>query len=216
MNVVIDSVVSQVGGAQQAMRWEKLLRTLAKEMLSEGWKIYCLDRGGAPEIDGTETYPFPNYRFSEGASDSQLVQKLCDFVSADVFLSGAYTTPLEVPTVQILISGSSSVPKAKEYSVRSDVEKRLALAFSTATICDSEAIGQSLLKFSVIEARGSPIISPIAWDTIVQPQGLTQFAQIVMNEIRAVHELSLTEIDQNFRAKWRRLREIQASVDVVI
>jgi hypothetical protein len=216
MNVVIDSVVSQVGGAQQAMRWEKLLRTLAKEILSKGWKIYCLDRGGAPEIDGTETYPFPNYRFSEGASDSQLLQKICDFVSADVFLSGAYTTPLEVPTLQILISGSSSVPKSKESSVRSDVEKRLALAFSSATICDSEAIGQSLLKFSAIEERGSPIISPIAWDTIGQPEGLIHFAQIVMNEIRAVHEFSLTEIDQKFRAKWRSLREIQASVDVVI
>jgi hypothetical protein len=216
MNIVIDSILSQIGGAQRAIRWEKLLRKLAAEILSKGWKMYGLDRGGAPTIEGTGTFPFPNYRFSEGASDSQLLQKICDFISADVFVSSAYTMPLDVPTLQILISGSSGMPKSNEFLVRPDVEKWLALAFSSVTICDSDAIGLSLLKLSAVEVRGSPVISPIAWDTIGEPEGLVQFAQTAVNEIGVVQELALTESDQKFRAKWRRLREIQASVDVAI
>src|SRR5258708_27671339 len=214
MNVVIDSMVSQIGGIQQAMRWERLLRTLAAEILSKGWNIYCLDRGGAPAINGMETYPFPNYRFSEGASDSQLLQKICDFVSADVFLSGAYTMSLDVSTLQILISGSSSAPKSKECSVRADVERRLALAFSSTTICDSEAIGQSLLKLSAVEERGRPVISPIAWNTTGELQGLVSFAQTVVNEARLLHQRAQTERDRRCRAKWRRLPDIHASRDL--
>src|ERR1700694_5210554 len=141
MNIVIDSILSQIGGAPIAMRWEKLLRKLAAEILSRGWKMYGLDRGGAPTIERTVTFPFPNYRFSEGASDSQLLQKICDFVSADVFVSSAYTMPLDVPTLQVLIYGNSGAPKSNESSVRPDVEKRLALAFSSVTICDSDAMG---------------------------------------------------------------------------
>jgi hypothetical protein len=216
MNIVIDSILSQIGGAQRAARWEKLLRKLAAEILSKGWKIYGLDRGGAPTIEGTVTFPFPNYRFSEGVSDSQLLQKICDFVSADVFVSSACTMPLDVPTLQILISGSSGMPKSNELLVRPDVEKRLALAFSSVTICDSDATGRSLLKLSAVGERGCPVISPIAWDTIGEPEGLVHFAQTVVNEIGVVHELALTDSDQKFRAKWRRLREIQASVDVAI
>ena len=216
MNIVIDSILSQIGDDQRAARWEKLLRKLAAEILSTGWKIYCLDRGGAPAIEGMVTFPFPNYRFSEAASDSQLLQKICDFVSADVFVSGAFTMPLDVPTLQVLIYGNSGAPKSNESSVRPDVEKRLALAFSSVTICDSDAIGQGLLKLSAVEERGSPVISPIAWDTIGEPEGLVHFAQTVVDEIRMVHERALTESDRTFRAKWRRLREIQASVDVEI
>lgn len=215
MNIVIDSILSQIGGAPRAIRWEKLLRKLVAEILSKGWKIYGLDRGGAPTIEGTVTFPFPNYRFLEGASDSQLLQKICDFVSADVFVSSAYTMPLDVPTLQILISGGYGM-KSNELLVRPDVEKRLALAFSSVTICDSDEIGQSLIKLSAVEERGSPVISPITWDMIGEPEGLVHFAQTVVSEIGVVHELALTESDQKFRAKWRRLREIQASVDVAI
>jgi hypothetical protein len=214
MNTIIDSILSQIGGAEKAMRWEKLLRKLAAEILSKGWKIYCLDRGGAPAIEGMVTFPFPNYRFSEGAADSQLLQKMCDFVSADVFVSSAYTMPLEVPTLQILISSGSGAPKSNDLPVRTNVEKRLALAFSSVAICDANAIGQSLLKLSAVEERGSPIISPIAWDTTGELEGLVSFAQTVVNETRLLHERAQTESDREFRAKWRRLREIQASVDV--
>jgi hypothetical protein len=215
MNIVVDSILSQTGGAQRAMRWEKLLRRLVDEISSKGWKIYCLDRGCAPAVEGLVTFPFPNYRFSEGASDSQLLQKICDFVSADIFVSSAYTMPLDVPTLQILISGGPSGLKAKKPLVRPDVEKTLALAFSSVTICDSDAIRKSLLTLSAVEERGSPVISAIEWDMIEEVEGIARFAQTVVNEIGVARERALTESDQKFRAKWRRLREIQASVDVV-
>jgi hypothetical protein len=214
MNLVIDSIVSQIGGAQQAARWEKVLRALAVEAASSGWRVYCLDRGGAPAIDGIQTYPFPNYRFSEAASDSQLLQKICDFLAADVFASGAYTMPLDVPTLQLLISGGSGTLEARQPAARPDVERRLALAFSSATICDAEAIGQDLLRLSAVEERGSPIMSPIAWDSPGEPAGLRRFAQTVVSETGLSYQRAQTDSDRAFRRKWRRLREIQASVDV--
>jgi hypothetical protein len=213
MRIILDSVISQVGGESAASRWRQLLQPLTLRMQSNLWTVIQLDRGRAPAIEGAVAYPFPDYRFSEGAADSALLQKFCDFLQADVFVSSAFTTPLSTSTVQLLISDSLPIGTTEPLS-RADVERQLALAFSTTVICDSEVTRRKLTELG--RASGvTPLISLIDWQTATEPEQLNRFCDLAIDRIAQAKELASTQTDRQFRTNWRRLREMQAAVDVI-
>ncbi|MBI5132515.1 MAG: hypothetical protein HZA66_24000 [Rhodopseudomonas palustris] len=214
MIIVIDSVLSQLAPQAIGARWARLSRQLVTSIATrEGATAVILDRGGTPPHDGAVTYPFPSYRFIEAAADSGLLQKFCDFVQADVFVSSGLTTPLLVPTVQLVLAAIDPAA-ADQASPRLEVERRLACAYSSATLCDSAATMKALARGRDLDGFARPEVVNIAWDSPSESETIERFCDAAVARIRQAREQAMQPNDRTFREKWRQLREMLAAVDV--
>lgn len=202
MKIVIDDTRSQLD-MEGAALWGALLPEIVSEMTRRQWQVLVLDRAGGPTCDGAECIPFPNYRISEGAADSVLIQKICDWAGADVFISSGLTTPLLTPTLQILTLEKAENGAA---SLFHHTEHRLGLGFSLAIICTSEPVAAR------VRTIGSDQASKVSSFPVNKAASKADFVQAVADRSSTILAESQAPANRAFREKWREVREIQAAV----
>ena len=205
MNIVIDDLPSQPG-IRGAAAWAMLIPQIVSELIRRQWQVLMLDRTGSEPLPGVKHVPFPSYRISHGAADSILIQKMCDWAAADLFISGGLTTPLVTPTMQILAFENAESEASSP--LLDHVEQRLALGFSSAIVCASES-ALAGVREACGELGNRVLTSPVTYD---EPASIIAFARAVADRAGMVQRDAQDPADREFRAKWRRVREIQAAV----
>lgn len=205
MSIVIDNSLSQLGTRGAAL-WKILLPEIASELFRRQWQVLVLDRANGNPLHGVTSVNFPSYRISEGAADSILLQKICDWANADVLISSGLTTPLFTPTFQILLEETSDIAAAP--GLLDHIEHRLALGFSSAVLCTSGSVSAKI-KDVCGEFMCQLITSPAS---VEEPASIAAFARAVADQVTETQRKSFAASDQEFRAKWRKVREIQATV----
>jgi len=105
-----------------------------------------LDRFNAPEFTRITKFPFPSYSSKYNAADSALIEKICQFWSADIFLSTSYTSPLSTPSIAIV---HDMIPEKFNVQVgASDLkEKEIWISHARRHICVSAQTKGDLLEF---------------------------------------------------------------------
>ncbi|AIQ89173.1 glycosyl transferase family protein [Methylobacterium oryzae CBMB20] len=141
MRILIDGVFFQLAQSGIARVWNSLIPILNSY---PDVSIILADRGNCPNIVGVKSVPFPAYHASYAADDSILLQKLCDFHRADIFLSTFFTTPLETPSVQVVYD---MIPERFSFDLRDRfwAEKETALSYARWFVCISRTTKSDLL-----------------------------------------------------------------------
>jgi glycosyltransferase involved in cell wall biosynthesis len=143
MRILIDGVFFQLAQSGIARVWNSLIPILNS---FPDVSIILADRGNCPEFEGVQSVPFPAYHASYAADDSLLLQKLCDFHRADIFMSTFFTTPLNTPSVQIVYD---MIPERFSFDLRDRfwAEKEIALSYARWFVCISRTTKNDLLHF---------------------------------------------------------------------
>ncbi len=142
MKVLVDGVFYQLATTGVARVWTSLLGRLGQ---MDGLELYLLDRGRCPDIDGVERIAFPSYTATYTASDSLLIQEICNRHRIDVFTSTYYTTTTTTPQVLMVYD---MIPEVLGFdlSARMWKEKRLALHYAARLACISQSTRDDLQK----------------------------------------------------------------------
>ena len=113
--------------------WKSMLSRLRRV---EGIELFMLDRGGCPELPGITFISFPSYTMTYTATDSLLIQSICDKYQIDVFSSTYYTTPVTTPQVQMVYD---MIPEVFGFDLSARIwkEKELALNYASRLACIS-------------------------------------------------------------------------------
>jgi len=143
--IVIDGVAFQAGKTGLTKLWRALLQVWADQAF--GSHLLVLDRSGtAPAVPGIRYHPFPPYSDANQLDDQKLVQRLCDEVGADLFISTHHTTPLTTPSVFLAhdlfleaVGAAHSLPEWRA--------KHHCIDYATAFVAVSESTAQDLVKF---------------------------------------------------------------------
>lgn len=140
MRLLVDGVFFQLNTTGIARVWATILPLMAQR---GDFEITLLDRGRAPDIPGIRRIPFPTY-ISAFATDSQLLQTICDAERIDVFTSTYYTTPLRVPMALMVYD---MIPEVMGFAgnVPHWIEKSLAIAYAQRFVCISHQTRADLL-----------------------------------------------------------------------
>ena len=141
--VVVDGVFFQLASSGIARVWHSVLSIWAQN--NRFYKVYLLDRGNAPTIEGIENVPFPTYHAPEAAADSALLEKMCSHLGADVFTSTYYTSPMMYPMALMVYD---MIPELFDFdmNIKDWMEKETAIAFAQRYVCISESTRRDLLK----------------------------------------------------------------------
>lgn len=157
MRVVVDGVFFQLETTGIARLWLSLLGELAQ---IGDLTIFLLDRGRAPIIENVTSIPFPRYSEAYSADDSILIQRVCDFHRADVFISTYYTTPLTTPSLQIVYD---MIPERFGFDLTARMwkEKESAIAFARKFVAISNRTLDDLIEFyPELDARDVTVSYP--------------------------------------------------------
>ena len=143
MRLLVDGVFFQLASSGIARVWASVLPRLAGR---NRFDVFVLDRGGLPEISGITRIPFPSYTDRYTADDSFLIQKMCDFLSIDVFTSTYYTSPVSTPMVLMVYD---MIPELFEFDMKERFwrEKQIAISFARKFISISRSTRSDLLRF---------------------------------------------------------------------
>jgi glycosyltransferase involved in cell wall biosynthesis len=144
--IVIDGVFFQHDPKSGIAR---VWRSLLTEWLSTGFAqhVIVLDRAGkTPRIAGLRYRSIAAWDERKTGADSFLLQKVCDEVSADLFVSSYYTTPISTPSIFV---AHDMIPEL--LGAVSDAqlwyEKHHAIDHAALHICVSNSTRNDLLSF---------------------------------------------------------------------
>jgi glycosyltransferase involved in cell wall biosynthesis len=144
MKVVIDGVYFQFARSGIARFWSSILPHLSNHSDLE---IVLLDRGNAPSGPGITNIAFPSYKMNSGrAADSFLIDRFCKALSADVFISTYYTTPVTIPSVLMVYDMIPEV-LGVDLGARRWQEKQIAINFAVSYACVSQSTKLDLERF---------------------------------------------------------------------
>jgi glycosyltransferase involved in cell wall biosynthesis len=134
INLLVDGVFFQLNSTGIARVWRSLIEILVRD---GRFRIYLLDRGKAPTIEGVECIPFPSFIVTHCPADSQLIQNICDAYDIDVFTSSYYTTPMTTP---MLLMVYDMIPELFDFDMtqRMWMEKQTAISYAQRYLCISE------------------------------------------------------------------------------
>lgn len=120
-------VVDDVGLADQSDA--RVLEHRLGELTELGHQVIVLDRGRDLDFGSCQTYPFPSYeRDRVNAADSEMLQRYCDNLAADIFLTTGSTTPMTTPAIMLAGRETSSA------TLREHDELRLCRKYCHAII----------------------------------------------------------------------------------
>jgi hypothetical protein len=208
LRLLVDGADPHAGGRADSP-WFTLAPRLAADAAVQ---VTWLDRGSAPQAPGVRRLPFPSHGRGACAADSLLIQQLCDGLGIDVFASTGWTTPAGTASMCLVDSVSLSIlatltPPAKD-------ERALALLFAQSVVCSTAAVHRGLMSEQPdIETRRLvladlewQIASPAEWAPVLTAQLVGLFHQL---RAEARSGRWAWRFDE-----WRRLRHLQADVDV--
>ncbi len=142
--IVVDGVFFQLYNTGIARVWKSVLEEWANNEF--GKHIVVLDRNGtAPKIPGIRYCQIPIYDYNSTDTDREMLQKVCDDLGADLFISTYYTTPLETPSV---FMGYDMIPEVLGFNLSEPMwqEKHKAIEHASAYITISHHTGKDLVK----------------------------------------------------------------------
>lgn len=143
MRLLVDGVFFQHSNSGIARVWRSLLPRLVQR---GGIDVTLLDRGNAPALEGVRHIPFPSTHFRYCADDSILLQRMCDHLQADVFVSTYFTTPLSTPS---LLMVHDMIPELFDFDMshRAWMEKDTAICHALHYLCVSHNTAADLRTF---------------------------------------------------------------------
>lgn len=141
--LLVDGVFFQRASTGIARVWTSILPTMAKRM-----DICILDRGNTPPLEGVEAIPFASYLekvIGPTATESIVIEHICQEWGAHVFASTYYTTPLSTPALQLV---HDMIPEVlgMDISHRDWQEKEVALLYGRSHVCVSHNTRTDLLR----------------------------------------------------------------------
>ncbi|MCW5314786.1 glycosyltransferase [Nostoc sp. KVJ3] len=144
--IAIDGVVFQLfqtGGIPTV--WKCLLA----EWVNSGFakQIVFLDRDGtAPIIPGIRYCQISRYKYSKTATDSEMLQKICDQQRIQLLVSTYYTTPISTPSV---FMAYDMIPEVINANLNESMwkEKHYGILHACAYVAISENTARDLLRF---------------------------------------------------------------------
>lgn len=141
--LLVDGVFFQRAPTGIARVWASILPIMAKRL-----DIRILDRGNTPPLAGVEAIPFASYLFkavSPTATESVVIEQICQDWGADVFASTYYTTPLSTPALQMVYDMIPEV-LGMDLSHRDWQEKEVAMLYGRSHVCISHNTRADLLR----------------------------------------------------------------------
>jgi glycosyltransferase involved in cell wall biosynthesis len=142
--IAIDGIFFQLYNTGIARVWKSLLEEWANTEF--GKHLVVLDRiGTAPKIEGISYYQIPAYDYNNTDADRQMLQQVCNDLSAELFISTYYTTPIETPSV---FMGYDMIPEVLGYDLNQPMwrEKQRAIEHASAYLTISEHTAKDLIK----------------------------------------------------------------------
>ncbi len=109
--------------------------------------MILLDRAqSSPRFEEIYYYPFPAYGFNEAALESERLQRVCDQVKADLFISTYYTTPISTPSIMIV---HDMIPETIGLDLRELcwLEKHYSILHAFKYIAVSQNTAHDLMRF---------------------------------------------------------------------
>ena len=144
-DIIIDAVFFQYYNTGIARVWKSLLAEWAATDF--GKRLLVLDRSGkAPRISGLRYLDFPAHDYANTSLDQQLIQKICDYKGAKLFVSTYYTSPLTTPSVLLVYDMIPEMLKA-DLNHPMWIEKGHSIEAASSYICISANTAKDLLRF---------------------------------------------------------------------
>lgn len=157
MRLLIDGIFFQINNTGIARVW----RSIIPHLVNRGdMELFWLARGAEPTFDGVTSVPFPSYTLDRHtASDSLLIQRICDHFQIDVFSSTYYTSPISVPMVLMVYD---MIPELFSFNLKQRpwMEKTAAISYAQRYLCISESTRRDLLA---IHPEVAPERVGVAW-----------------------------------------------------
>lgn len=173
--VAVDGVFFQLHKTGIARVW----RSLFEEWVLNGFAkhLIVLDRAGtAPEIPGINYYPVQPYNAKDVEGDREMLQRVCDQLGVQIFISTYFTTPISTPSVVLVydmipeVMGEGQTHPIVQAKQRAIAHATQHLAISQNTADDVERFSPQALATSVEVAYcgASAIFSPVGEEAIAQ------------------------------------------------
>jgi glycosyltransferase involved in cell wall biosynthesis len=166
--IVVDGVFFQYAlNSGIARVWRTYLREWVHSGFAE--RVVVLTRGGiGPEIPGLATRSIALWRSEMSASDSLMLQRVCDEEGAALFVSSYYTAPTATQSVMLVYD---MIPERLGLNLPDRVweEKRLAIEHASSYVCISESTRRDLHEL-VPASRGKPAdVVPLGVEHVFSP-----------------------------------------------
>lgn len=144
-DIIVDAVFFQYYNTGIARVWRSLLSRWAGTEF--GKRLLILDRAGkAPRIPGLKYMEFPPHDYANATLDRELIQKVCDYKGARLFISSYYTTPLTTPSILLVYDMIPEILKA-DLNHPMWMEKVHAIERAISYVCISRNTATDLAKF---------------------------------------------------------------------
>src|SRR5882672_9976263 len=164
--IVIDGVFFQLNNTGIARVWNEILKRWQDTEI--GRRIVLIDRKNSlPQFPKLRTVPSPPFSYDDWREDRTNVQKICDSVGANLFVSTYYTRPERTPSVVLV---HDMIPERfLNLQAPAWQQKRAAIGYATAfaavsrnTLADlRHFFPATLTKPAIITSPGvSPTFSP--------------------------------------------------------
>lgn len=176
MSLVIDGVFFQLAQSGIARVWRAILPLLAQRI---DMPIIFLDRGGVTgQFDGVEVIPFASYKSKFNASDSRLLEQVCQHYGAKAFTSTYYSTPMQTPSLLMVYD---MIPERLGFNLaeRDWREKEVAIAHARRHICISHNTRQDLLASYPELSEATTTVAHCGVDpSVFRPRSESEVAQL--------------------------------------
>jgi FkbM family methyltransferase len=144
-DIIVDAVFFQYYKTGIARVWKSLLSRWAETEF--GKRLLILDRAGsAPRIPGLKYMEFPAHDYANTGGDQELIQKVCDWKAARLFVSSYYTTPVSTPSILLV---HDMIPEILDADLNHPMwmEKVHAIKRASAYVCVSKNTANDLARF---------------------------------------------------------------------
>lgn len=142
--IVVDGVFFQIGRSGIARVWTKLFEEWVRSGVAE--HVTVIDRAGSmPHVPGLQVVPGPAFGYNDLDGDRQRVQRLCDELQAEVFISTYYTTPLSTPSLMMV---HDMIPEVLNWNLDEPMwrQKQAAMAYASRFVCVSHNTASDLKR----------------------------------------------------------------------
>ncbi|MEM1425273.1 MAG: glycosyltransferase [Cyanobacteria bacterium P01_H01_bin.130] len=158
MKIVIDGVFFQIKNTGIARVWRSLLTCWSTQSFASS--LVVLDREGtAPRFPSIQSLQIPAYGRVSVDQDRELLQKCCDQVGADLFISTYYTTPIATPSI---FFGHDMIPELMGMDLRAQMwqDKHRAINQAIAHIVVSQNTAKDLRALFPATAEQPMTVAP--------------------------------------------------------
>ena len=170
MRIAVDGVFFQLTSSGIGRVWLALLQEWARNGFSK--QLAVLDRAGsAPKLPGIRYVAIPAHNYAALEQDRAGLQKVCNNLQADLFVSTYYSTPLTTPALLLV---HDMIPEVMGWPLDEPMwrEKQQALNYASAYLCVSENTAHDLKRLFPPAAARPVTLAPNGVDrNVFHPAG---------------------------------------------